>query len=71
MVTKKKVEIHIANEEHRSLVSFIEHPLKQNGINYTIIVDIPMKNRRYPYVTVNDRIMCMRKTINAARGCST
>lgn len=71
IVQKKKVEIHVSSEEYRKTVGFIERPLKQNHINYTVVVDKPPCNRGYPYLTVNTRVLCLRRTLNEVRGCVT
>ncbi len=65
---KVKVEIHVAKEEHKKFASCYGKPLDQAKIKYEIVVDKKTKNRKYPYYTVNDRNLCLRRTINAAKG---
>lgn len=65
-----KVEVHVSKSEHVTMVSFITTPLSQSGIKYTIVVDKVTLKRKYPFITVNGRMLCLKRTIHASRGCS-
>lgn len=60
---KKKVAIHVKQKEHIPMVAFLEHALRDNKIEYTVEIDGIAKNRRYPYITVNDKVICIKRVI--------
>ena len=66
----KKVEIHVAKQEHimDGKVPGFSHGLDSFGITYTIVVDKKIKNRRYPYITVNDKGYCIKRVIRMKQG---
>lgn len=66
--SKVKVEIHVAKPEHIRSVSYVEAPFKQAGIKYSVVVDKRTRNIKYPYITVNNRHLCLKRSLNAARG---
>jgi len=63
MIKKKKIEIHIINKLHIPFISYLENILKDNNIEYSIVIDTRKYNRGYPYITVDNRITCIKRVI--------
>lgn len=68
MTKTQKIEIHVMDKSHITLVGYLENIFKGKKLEYSIIVDSPRKNRHYPYVTVNSRILCMKKITRLQAG---
>ena len=64
---KRHVYIHIYKDEHKDMCSFIEKPLKESGIVYEFKLDKKVQNRPYPYITVDDTLLCVKKIVTAMK----
>jgi len=69
MVKKKKILIHIKDNSKISfdMANNVKNFLSKNNIDATIMVDKTIYNRQYPYITLNEGIICPRKLIRMKR----
>ena len=63
MTQKNKVEIHVIDKSHILLISFLENVMKDKNIEYSIVIDTIKYHRSYPYITVNNRVTCIKRVI--------
>lgn len=71
-IQKHKVVVHVASPAHivNNRVPGFSYGLDVYHIKYTIQVDNPVLNRHYPYVTVNEKIFCIKRVIRMKQGGS-
>lgn len=63
---KRKVVVHIRSEKDIIGDSGLFHGLKVFNIEYTLVTDTaPFKNRRYPYIELGGRVICIKRLIRA------
>jgi hypothetical protein len=65
MAIKKKVEIHVSRPEHiiNGKVYGVSYGLDVYKIEYTCIVDNPPYNRKYPFISINGQVKCIKMVI--------
>jgi hypothetical protein len=61
------IQIHVTKAEHIPNVGFLKNQLHQNGIEASVVVDPKFANRKYPYVTLDGKVMCVRRLIMQKR----
>lgn len=57
----KVVKIHVIND--KTSTEFLQKRFKGEGIEFEIVTDRPIRNRPYPYCTINDAIICNTRVI--------
>ena len=62
---RRLVYVHIWNIQHKANCNFLTNPLDKEGIKWDWKLDKPPLNRGYPYLTVGEAIICIRRTIEA------
>ncbi|RPI86176.1 MAG: hypothetical protein EHM34_00330 [Nitrosopumilales archaeon] len=63
MTQKSRVEIHLLSKDHIPLISYLENAMKENKIEYAIMIDRAKLCRKYPYITVNGSVKCVKRVI--------
>ncbi len=67
-MVKHKVEVHVPKIEAIKYGEEVAKSLIKYDIIATVKLDSKLKNRRYPYFTVDDRLICLRRLIKLCRG---
>jgi hypothetical protein len=63
---RRKVVVHIRSEQDRINNSGIFHGLKVFNIEHTVVTDTAkFANRKYPYIELDGRIICIKRLIRA------
>lgn len=66
---RRKVVVHIRSEQDRINGSGIFHGLKVFDIEHTVVTDtVRFANRAYPYIEVDNKIICIKRLIRAKQG---
>jgi len=68
---KHKVEVHVPKNDAVHSGEVFAKSLLRHGIIAIVTVDVRIKKRRYPYITVDNSIICTRRLIKLCRdgGC--
>lgn len=57
----KKIQIHVIKYDMN--IDFLQKRFQEEDIKFDIQVDNPIRNRPYPYCTLNDNIVCTKRLI--------
>lgn len=56
-----RVKIHTINEKTNT--DFLQKRFQAEGIEFDVVIDKPIRNRPYPYCTINDAVICTKRVI--------